>query len=194
MHIVERVIRRVAMGIIGIFLVAFVAFVIGTLIEDGGLLLRFYGASRLLQILLGPVTAFVALIVVIRRTGRDADAGSSRRSFRALAAFGAAIVSVFRLYGAKYGRDAWVILFLISGTWSLVLLWIVAPRGGPGSGCPDCGSIRLPYLLFMTALWSILAISVWRAAGAAPRIGSDREAGSDGGTEREHDAERLIGG
>lgn len=166
MHIVERLIRRVAIGIIGVFLIAFVAFVVATMVDDGDALVRFYGGKRLLQILIGPVAAFVTLVIIILRARKDADAGGSRSSFIALLTFGVALVSVFRAYGRKYGRDAWVILFLLSGTWSLILLWIVFPRGGPTSACPDCGSIRLPYLLFMSALWGLLGISLWRAAGA----------------------------
>jgi hypothetical protein len=164
----ERLIR-VAMGIIGIFLIAFVAFVIAMLVHDGARLLQFYGGTRLLQILAGPVVAFVTLTFIVVRAGKDADAGGSRSSFVALLAFGAALVPVFRGHGRKYGRDAWVILFLLSGTWSLILLWMVFPRGGPTSACPDCGSVRLPYLLFMSALWGLLGVSLWRAAGEPPR-------------------------
>jgi len=169
MRVAERLISGVAMTIIGIFLIAFVAFVVAMLVDDGDMLLRFYGGKRLLQILVGPVAAFVTLMFIIIRARKDADAGGSRSSFIALLSFGVALVSVFRAYGRKYGRDAWVILFLLSGTWSLILLWIVVPRGGPTSACPDCGSIRLPYLLFMSALWGLLGISLWRAAGARAR-------------------------
>ena len=168
MQVVERVIRRVAMGIIAIFMIALVALVLAML-ADGDMLLRFYGGKRLLLILVGPVVAFVTLMIIIIRARKDADAGGSRSRFIALFTFGVALVSVFRAYGRKYGRDAWVLLFLLSGTWSLTLLWIVFPRGGPTSACPDCGSIRLPYLLFMSALWAWLGISLWRAAGARAR-------------------------
>ncbi len=162
---VERLIRRVATGIIAIFLIFFVAFVVAALVSDGNKLLGFYG-GRWLEILLGPVAAFVTLTVIVIRARTGADAGSSRSSFIALLAFGAALTSTFRAYGRKYGRDVWVILFLLSGTCSLILLWIVFPRGGPGSACPACGSIRLPYLFFMSALWGALAVSLWRAAGS----------------------------
>ena len=155
-----------AMRIIAIFLIAFVAFVIATVVADRDALLGFYGGKRLLQVLVGPVVAFATLMRIILRARKDADAGASRSRFIALLTFGLALVSVFRAYGRKYGRDAWVVLFLLSGTWSLILLWIVFPRGGPTSACPDCGSIRLPYLLFMSALWSLLGISLWRAAGS----------------------------
>jgi hypothetical protein len=169
MHVLERLIRRAAMGIIAIFAIAFVAFVFASLVEDRDSLLRFYGGRRLLQILVGPVVAFFTLMIIIIRAQKDADAGGSRSSFIALLAFGFALVSVFRAYGRKYGRDAWVLLFLLSGTWSVILLWIVVPRGDPTSACPTCGSIRLPYLLFMSGLWGWLGISLWRAAAARVR-------------------------
>lgn len=165
MHLVERIIRWVGATIIGIFLLAFVAFVVAMLVDDWEFFLRFYGGKRLLQVLTGPVAALVTLTIIIIRVKKDSDAGSSRSSFIALVAFGAAIVSTFRAYGRRFGRDLWVVLFLLSGTWSLILLWMVFPRGGPTSPCPDCGSIRLPYLLFMSALWAWLGIAVWRAAG-----------------------------
>jgi hypothetical protein len=166
MHVVERVIRRVAIGIIAIFVIAFVAFVLAMLVDDRVMLLRFFTGKRLLEILVGPVLAFVTLMMIIVRARKTTDAGGTRSSFIALLNFGVALASVFRAYGRKYGRDAWVLLFLLSGTWSLTLLWIAFPRGGPTSACPACGSIRLPYLLFMSALWAWLGIALWRAAGA----------------------------
>jgi hypothetical protein len=169
MQLIERFIRRAAMCIIAIFAIAFVAFVFAMLVDDGDFLLRFYGPKRLLEILAGPVVAFITLMIIIIRARKDADAGGSRNSFIALLTFGVALVSVFRAYGRKYGRDAWVLLFLLSGTWSLMLLWIVVPRGEPTSACPACGSIRLPYLLFMSGLWAWLGISLWRAAAARAR-------------------------
>jgi len=169
MSAVARLIRRVAMVIIAIFMIALVGLVLAMLVHDRDMLLRFYGGKRLLEILVGPVVAFVTLMIIIIRAGKDADAGGSRSSFIALLGFGVALVSVFRAYGRKYGRDAWVLLFLLSGTWSVTLLWIAFPRGGPTSGCPACGSFRLAYLLFMSVLWAWLGISLWRAAGARAR-------------------------
>ena len=162
---VERLIRRAASAIIAIFLLAFVAFVLAVLLDDWEFFLGHYGGTRLLEILAGPVTALVTLTVIVIRSKENADAGSSRGSVTALLALGGAIVSTFRAYGRKFGRDPWVVLFLLSGTWSLVLLWIVFPGDGPTSACPDCDSIRLPYLLFMSALWAWLAAAAWRAAG-----------------------------
>ena len=93
MHVVERLIRRVAMGVIAIFAIALVAFVLAMLVDDRDMLLRFYGGKRLLEILVGPVVAFVTLMIIIVRARKDADAGGSRSSFIALLTFGVALVS-----------------------------------------------------------------------------------------------------
>lgn len=94
MKVIERLIRRVAMGIIAIFMIAFVTFVLAALVHDRNMLLRFYGGKRLLQILAGPVVAFVTLVIIIIRSRQNADAGGSRSGVIALLSFGVAIVSV----------------------------------------------------------------------------------------------------
>lgn len=168
----ERLIRRAGRVIIGTFLLAFVTFVVATLVDDWEFFLRSYGGTLLLQVLAGPVSALVTLTIIVIRSKEPSDAGSSRRSFVALRDFGAAVVSTFGAYGRRFGRDRWIVVFLLSGTWSLILLWMVFPRGGPASACPDCGSIRLPYLLVMSALWAWLGSGCWRAAGRRDRHGA----------------------